>query len=187
MAIDYVLLDANEAHRLERLAPDREGTRLHRRLAGHGARQRPRPALLRRSAEGEASGDLPVVRVAVGLNARRRRILAANQVSDCRPRQSGTTHPSMRSVNASASVDLPIPRGRSGGRSKPLVRCRAGFAVQPKYSGALPGFHLMLQPTLGLCSADGSAPASTASIARRRSAPVTGTSLDGRLPSSCPR
>jgi hypothetical protein len=48
-------------------------------------------------------------------------------------------------------------------------------------------FHLMLQPTLAFCLPSTGLPASTASIAARRSRPVTGLLLPGRLSSSCPR
>ena len=48
-------------------------------------------------------------------------------------------------------------------------------------------FHLMLQPTLARCLLSTGFPASTASIAARRSRPVTGLLLPGRLSSSCPR
>ena len=51
----------------------------------------------------------------------------------------------------------------------------------PKYSGALPARHLILQPMLGFCSAGTGLPASTASTAARRSAPVTGMPESGRL------
>src|SRR5207249_11007096 len=53
--------------------------------------------------------------------------------------------------------------------------------------GSLPGFHLMLQPTLGFCSVGAGWPVSTAFSAARRSAPVTGLSLSGRLSSYWPR
>ena len=65
--------------------------------------------------------------------------------------------------------------------------CHPKYSGHPNQSGSFPAFHLMLQPTLGSCSAGGASPASTASMAARRSAPVTGTSSDGRLPSYCPR
>lgn len=48
-------------------------------------------------------------------------------------------------------------------------------------------FHLMLQPMEGFCAGLGERPASTASAAARRSAPVTGVSLLGRLSSNRPR
>ena len=57
----------------------------------------------------------------------------------------------------------------------------------PKYSGALPGLHLMLQPRLARWLPETGWPANTASSAARRSWPVTGTSLPGRLPSIWPR
>ena len=60
---------------------------------------------------------------------------------------------------------------------------RSGY---PK-SGSLPGRHLMPQPTLGRWSPEISRPSSRASIAARRSSPVTGTSLPGRLESNWPR
>ncbi len=47
-------------------------------------------------------------------------------------------------------------------------------------------FHLMLQPMLALCLLSTDFPASAASIATRRSRPVTGLLLPGRLSSSCP-
>ncbi len=53
--------------------------------------------------------------------------------------------------------------------------------------GALPGRHLMLQPMLGRWSGLTGLLARTASSAARRSLPVTGTGLPGRLPSSWPR
>ena len=59
--------------------------------------------------------------------------------------------------------------------------------AQPKYSGSLPGRHLMLQPRLGCWREAAGLPARTASRAARRSAPVTGRPLFGRLSSSCPR
>src|ERR1022692_4818923 len=49
------------------------------------------------------------------------------------------------------------------------------------------GFHLILQPTLGRCCGFTGSPPNTASIAARRSAPVTGTSFRGRALSNCPR
>ena len=55
-----------------------------------------------------------------------------------------------------------------------------------KYSGSFFGFHLMLQPRLGFCSATG-LPAIAASSAATRSFPVTGTLFPGRLSSICPR
>ena len=45
----------------------------------------------------------------------------------------------------------------------------------------------MLQPMLGFCSAVGLPLVSTASIAARKSEPLTGISLPGRLESSWPR
>ena len=48
-------------------------------------------------------------------------------------------------------------------------------------------FHLMLQPMLAFWFLSTGFPASTASIAARRSRPVTGLLLPGRLSSSCPR
>src|SRR6185295_3878013 len=56
-----------------------------------------------------------------------------------------------------------------------------------KYAGSLPGYHLMLHPMLGRWLSDGDLPASTASMAARRSAPLTGTLFFGRLPSNWPR
>jgi hypothetical protein len=56
-----------------------------------------------------------------------------------------------------------------------------------RYSGSLPGFHLMLQPMLGICAASTGRSSSTASTALRRSLPVTGTLLPGRLESNWPR
>jgi hypothetical protein len=64
---------------------------------------------------------------------------------------------------------------------------QAGWPGVQAQSGALPSFHLMLQPTLGSCSAGTGRPASTASAAARREAPVTGMPLFGRLSSNCPR
>ena len=52
------------------------------------------------------------------------------------------------------------------------------------YAGAR--FHLMLQPMLALCVLSTGFPASAALIAARRSRPVTGLLLPGRLSSSCP-
>ena len=50
------------------------------------------------------------------------------------------------------------------------------------------GFHLMLQPSEGICPSSGIAcPASNRSKTRRMSAPVTGMSLPGLAPSNCPR
>src|ERR1017187_8358804 len=48
-------------------------------------------------------------------------------------------------------------------------------------------FHLILHPMDGLWSAGTCLPANTVSIAARRSAPVTGTPLLGRLASNWPR
>jgi hypothetical protein len=48
-------------------------------------------------------------------------------------------------------------------------------------------FHLMLQPMLAFWLLSTALPANTASIALRRSRPVTGLLLPGRLSSSCPR
>src|SRR5687767_3222067 len=55
------------------------------------------------------------------------------------------------------------------------------------HEGTLPAFHLMEQPMLGCCVRSTGLPASTASIAARRSRPVTGLLMPGRLSSSCPR
>jgi len=49
------------------------------------------------------------------------------------------------------------------------------------HSGSRPGFHLMPQPTLGICSADAGALRSSASAAALRSVPVTRTLFPGRL------
>jgi hypothetical protein len=46
--------------------------------------------------------------------------------------------------------------------------------------------HLIEHPMLGFCGPGTGRPASTASIAARRLAPVTGTPLPGRLSSNCP-
>ena len=55
------------------------------------------------------------------------------------------------------------------------------------HAGSLPGFHLMLQPTLGFWLFGMGWPFRTASSAARTSRPVNGTSLPGRLSSNCPR
>ena len=59
--------------------------------------------------------------------------------------------------------------------------------ADPKYSGALPARHLILQPMLGIWRGSTARPASAASIAARRSAQVTGLPLPGRLSSNWPR
>lgn len=56
------------------------------------------------------------------------------------------------------------------------------------HSGAFTlGFHLMLQPMLGLWFGSTALSSNTASIAARKSLPVTGMSLPGLLSSICPR
>ena len=62
-------------------------------------------------------------------------------------------------------------------------RCRGSGA--PLFAPS--HLHLMLQPILGRCSSGIARPATSASSAARRSLPVTGTSLPGRLSSSWPR
>lgn len=54
----------------------------------------------------------------------------------------------------------------------------------PKYGGSFPGFHLMLHPTEGVWSVGTASPRATRSTASARSSPVTGTLLEGRLPSN---
>ena len=91
---------------------------------------------------------------------------------------------SSASVSASChskSDGLKSPSGRAARR-----HC-AFFGHQAEYSGSLPGFHLMLQPTLARCSVSTGRSASTASSAARRSRPLTSTPLPGRLSSSWPR
>src|SRR5580658_8545281 len=76
------------------------------------------------------------------------------------------------------------PRRVAASPPRPLVTSTSFVDVGAE--GAY-GFHLILQPTLGRCSVFTGCPASTASTAARRSAPVTGTSLRGRAPSNWPR
>ena len=85
--------------------------------------------------------------------------------------------------------------GRTGGtflhtsRTNPskVKRDRLPPHLQEKYSGSFPAFHLILQPMLGSWFAEAGLPASTASIAARKSVPVTGTPFPGRLSSNWPR
>ncbi len=60
-------------------------------------------------------------------------------------------------------------------------------AIPPAASGRAHARHLMLQPMEGFWVSLGALPASTASTAARRSAPVTGVGLLGRLSSNWPR
>ena len=55
------------------------------------------------------------------------------------------------------------------------------------YCGSLPASHLMLHPRLGRCTALGVPPARTASNAARKSRPSTGSWLNLRAASICPR
>ena len=59
--------------------------------------------------------------------------------------------------------------------------------LQRAQAGSWPGGHLMLQPIEAVCSGATGRPASSASMAARRSRPSRGTALPGRLPSSWPR
>ena len=54
-------------------------------------------------------------------------------------------------------------------------------------AGSSPDFHLMLQPELGVCSSRGGPPLRTRSTAWRKSAPVAGAGLPGRVESNCPQ
>ena len=79
------------------------------------------------------------------------------------------------------------PSGTAG-LSRSACSLGSGSATYtPQPVGAFPGFHLMLQPRAGFWSGSGARPASTASAAFRRSAPVTGSSFPGRLSSNWPR
>ena len=60
-------------------------------------------------------------------------------------------------------------------------------AAYPKATGTLPGFHLIEHPIDGYCISATGSPASRASMAARRSSPVTGTPEPGRDESNRPR
>jgi hypothetical protein len=72
-----------------------------------------------------------------------------------------------------------------------MERAHSHCARSASKEGAWPlpshRFHLMLHPTLAFWLLLTGLPESTASIAARRSRPVTGLLLPGRLSSSCPR
>jgi len=68
-----------------------------------------------------------------------------------------------------------------------LYRAGADRPGSHAHWGSRPAFHLMLQPTLGVCSGGTAPPRSSASMAARRSEPVTAIPFPGRLPSNCPR
>ena len=68
-----------------------------------------------------------------------------------------------------------------------LGRMRRSVRNHHRVCAGAAAFHLMLQPMLGRCSALTGRPASTASMAARRSAPVTGKAFLGRLLSNWPR
>jgi len=70
--------------------------------------------------------------------------------------------------------------------SFPFCVLHSAFCLQ-KYSGSFPGFHLILHPMLAFWLDETGLSASTASMAARRSFPVTGTLLPGRLSSNWPR
>ena len=77
---------------------------------------------------------------------------------------------------------------RAPGHSFPiLLRVRVPGARDWHGCHSSHRFHLMLQPILAFWFLSTGFPASTASIAARRSRPVTGLLLPGRLSSSCPR
>ena len=105
--------------------------------------------------------------------------------------------PSRTGVRTELRAVLAIAGGERSDRALHPSHVADGFTIHPKekgectlgenYSGALPGFHLMLQPMLGFWLRSTGLPASTASMAARRSRPVTGLLLPGRLSSSCPR
>src|ERR1017187_2759290 len=84
----------------------------------------------------------------------------------------------------------PLPQGgvrvAAGPPPPPLAPLTSTSLVGCWRRGAY-GFHLILQPTLGRCCGFTGSPPNTASIAARRSAPVTGTSFRGRALSNCPR
>lgn len=66
-----------------------------------------------------------------------------------------------------------------------LFRCKKGGAGPSRRRGH-PCFHLMLHPMLGCWTWLTGLPTSTASMAARKSRPVTGLLLPGRLSSNCP-
>src|SRR5690606_33653986 len=95
-----------------------------------------------------------------------------------------------RSFDATATLPgrqhrAPPASGRGGGRGKG-AELRLSFPLRPQL-GCCPSLHLMLQPMDGICSSGTALPSRTASIAPRRSAPVTGRPLPGRLESNWPR
>jgi len=81
--------------------------------------------------------------------------------------------PCIHNLKAPARGAIGTPSGRAV-RSAHYLRTQAVF-------------HLMLQPIDGFCSLGTGLPASTASIAARKSFPVTGIPFPGRLSSYCPR
>src|SRR5690606_35149503 len=96
-------------------------------------------------------------------------------------------HPRLDERGAPSGLLAPRSASRQSRRAGRLLSPLGKAALRGwayAYSGSRPGFHLMLQPMLGCCSVGTGRPASTASTAARRSSPVTGTLLLGRLESN---
>ncbi len=91
-------------------------------------------------------------------------------------------------------TEWPAAQGRARAMARTPTPRTAAARVAPRgnlrpqaYAGSLPARHLMPQPMLARWSCETGPPERTASIAARRSSPVTGSPLLGRLSSSCPR
>jgi hypothetical protein len=113
----------------------------------------------------------------------------ARQAERTRPRLVHLVYlvdPRVRASNEQILI-VHVPRARrTPGRSSPILRGRALRERRRPTGYAGARFHLMLQPMLALCVLSTGFPASAALIAARRSRPVTGLLLPGRLSSSCP-
>ena len=141
----------------------------------------------------ELAGELPVVTEFIVSESDAERIVALvrkeniDLVYVCWPAE----------YSATSAPSAPSPTGRTGRHPGRIPGRHGVVAAAGGYGGcgtgraqaqlgSWPGFHLMLQPTLGICSLI-ERPASAASAAARRSAPLTGCRLPGRLASNCPR
>src|SRR3990170_7031971 len=74
-----------------------------------------------------------------------------------------------------------LPANRSLEQIEGATEAYSGQVRQPHW---LPGFHLILQPILGFCSAEGTRPSAKSWMAAASEAPVTGLPFDGRLSSN---
>lgn len=72
-------------------------------------------------------------------------------------------------------------------KAAPAPRSPDSHWINGRVYGPLRAFHFIEQPMLGFCVLGTGLPESTASIAARKSRPVTGVLFPGRLSSSCPR